>query len=296
MELPITLGHSESWTVLGLLERGSEVLLARGFEEAHLHAELLLTYALGISTHQLLAHPERAIRAGEADAFWRLLARRLTHEPLQYIVGETEFMGIPILVDRRVLIPRPETEILVEQAANWLGSRGRSSLRVLDVGTGSGCIAIALARSSPQSDIVGLDISSDALAVAGLNVARQQITSVRLVCGDIFADPLPGEMFDCIVANPPYVTAADYEQLQPEVRDFEPRIATTDGADGLRFARRIAGFAADRLGGGGSLFMEIGFGLRRQVSQIVRDAGLSDISVFPDLGGIDRVVSAKRPE
>ncbi len=293
--LPIAHGDKRTWTIHSLREWGSALLSGRGFEESHLHAELLLAHVLGTSRAQLAISREREVAAADVASFSEVMARRLSHEPLQYIVGETEFMGIPITVDPRVLIPRPETESLVERVLEWIRGRNNRPLRVLDIGTGSGCIAVALARFVPTCEITALDISSDALQVAAMNLGRHALKTVTLVQGDVFEDQLPGSTFDCIVSNPPYVPADEFERLQPEVRDFEPPFATTDGADGLRFARRIADFAVEHLVEGGSLFMEIGYGMSRPVSDIVSGAGLACVTISSDLAGIERVVSAVRP-
>ena len=285
----------EQPTVRSLGKWGVDVLLSSGFDEARLHVELLLGHALSLTRTQLEIQRDRRISREEDERFRSLLARRLGNEPLQYVIGETEFMGLTMTVDPGVLIPRPETELLAEKAIELIRQRAGHHPRILDIGTGSGCIAITLGCRFPDSAIFGLDVSPDALRVAAHNIRRHRVTNVSLVRGDIFEDVLPGMMFELLVANPPYVSEDEFRSLQPEVRDFEPRSATTDGSDGLRFARRIADFARERLMPGGSLLMEIGYGQGEAVTGIVRDTGMVDVALLDDFAGIPRVVIGVKP-
>lgn len=282
-------------TVLSLLGRAADHLRSRGFDEARLHGELLLAHVLGISRLDLYLQFDRPLTSGEVDHFRALFLRRLTHEPLQYILGETEFMGLRLTVDSNVLIPRPETELLVERALEFCARGSGAPWRILDACTGSGNIAVALAVRLPSAHITAVDVSPGALRVAGDNVARHAPGRVDLVAADLLTDPLPGGAFHLLVSNPPYVPLSEFPALQPEVRDFEPSIATTDGGDGLRFHRRLVELARERLEQGGALIMEIGFGQAAAVREICAAGGLMDIEVIPDYAGIARVVQGVTP-
>lgn len=285
----------ERATIRSLAAWGAAALTSAGFDEARLHAELLLGHALKLNRSDLEIHGDRLIDRDGMKRFHSLLSRRLRSEPLQYIVGETAFMGLEISVDPRVLIPRPETELLAEKTLEVISRSAYPAVRILDIGTGSGCVAIALAHRLPHSQVTGLDVSAEALQVAARNVERHGLRNVTLIEGDIFEHVLPDRTFEIIVANPPYIPAEDFPNLQPEVRDFEPRIATTDDQDGLRFARRIAAVASRRLTGGGALLMEIGYGQAESAAKIFRGEGLSDITVWDDYAKIPRVVAGMNP-
>lgn len=282
-------------TVLSLLGRAADHLRSLGFDEARLHAELLLAHVLGLPRIGLYLNFDRPLTAEETDHFKKLFRRRLNHEPLQYILGETEFMGLRIVVDPRVLIPRPETELLVERALAFAAGLSGGPIAILDVGTGSGNIAVALAHRLRSASVTALDVSADALRVAGGNVERHVPGRVELVTGDLFSDVLPQRTFDLVVSNPPYIPLEEFPRLQPEVRNFEPRLATTDEGDGLRFHRRLVHLAWNFLKPGGAFMVEIGFGQAGAVSVLFSDAGFTGVDVTPDYAGIDRVVEGRKP-
>jgi release factor glutamine methyltransferase len=287
-------GPADSRNIGSVLEWADTCLAQRGIDEARLNAELLLARVIGCPRLHVGLQRDRVLTAEEAGRFSRMLSRRLAHEPLQYILGEAEFMGLTLTVDHRVLIPRPETELLVERALDVLKLPGRKGVRILDIGAGSGNVAIALGRRAPSAEIVAVDASPAALQVAAQNVARHGTRNVRLLEADIFADLLPGERFHVIVSNPPYVSLEEFETLQPEVRDFEPKQATTDGGDGLRFVRRIASFAAEHLVDRGTLLMEIGYTQSLAAREALTSAGLIDITLADDVAGIPRVIAGRR--
>jgi release factor glutamine methyltransferase len=268
------------------------ILTAAGIDEARINAEYLLARALAVPRANLRTDDRREVAQDEMAIYHHLLERRMAHEPLQYILGTTEFMGLELLVDRRALIPRPETEIVVEEALAALNGFRDETPRILDIGTGSGNIALSLAHFAPQAMVVAMDESQEALDLAALNAARLGIRRIRFEKADLFAEFLPGESFDLIVSNPPYVSAKDFEQLEPEIRWFEPRHATTDGADGLRFLRRIAELSARKLRAGGILIVELGFGQSEQAVEIAGRHGLERVAVRKDLAGIQRVLTA----
>ncbi|MCC7241603.1 MAG: peptide chain release factor N(5)-glutamine methyltransferase [Acidobacteria bacterium] len=261
--------------------------------EAALDADLLARHVLGWDRAVFVARMLEEAPPGFADAFEALIARRARREPVAYIRGSQEFWGRDFLVRAGVLIPRPETELIVEEALAWAGTRAPGTrLGVLDVGTGSGCLAVTLARELPGAVVFATDVSSHALAVAREN-ARRFEAGVSLHLGAYLgAVPPP---FDLVVSNPPYVTEAAYRDLQPEVRDYEPATALVGGPDGLDVARGIVRLAAKALAPGGLLLMEIGDGQAALAGQMVADAeALRLLRIRPDLQGIARVLVARR--
>ena len=285
----------QTWTVLSLIDWAARHLAGQRFDEARLHVELLLAHVLHLKRLDLYLQFDRPLTAVELADFKSLFKRRLTHEPLQYILGETEFMGLSLFVNSSVLIPRPETELLVEKAIERLAALPLPSPTIMDIGTGSGNIAIALAHFVPQARIIATDISPAALATAARNIERHAVQNVSLVEADVLGGMPSDNSFDMILSNPPYVSLVEYADLQPEVKDFEPRNASTDEADGLRYIRAITALAATRLKAKGSLLMEIGYGQADDASQIVSNACFSQVAIFPDVAGIPRVIIGSRP-
>jgi release factor glutamine methyltransferase len=285
---------AQRWTVLSLLEWGSDYLKSKGFDEPRLTVDLLLAHVLNLPRLNLYLQFDRPLTADELALFKSLFKRRLTHEPLQYIIGETEFMGLRVRVTPDVLVPRPETELLAELAIAELKRRGSGRHRVLEVGTGSGNLAMAIARFVPAAHILSIDVSAAALDVARENVRINRVETVDLQEMDLFSDALRGQAFDMIISNPPYVSLAEYAGLQPEVRDFEPRLATTDEGDGLRFIRRIIELSGSALLAGGSLMLEVAYDQSVAVTRLLEQHGLTEIRWHDDHAGIPRVVSAQR--
>ncbi len=249
-------------------------------------ARLLLRHVLGVTHAALEAHPEREVSPRETADFHTLAMRRAAGEPIAYLTGHREFYGLEFHVTPAVLIPREETELLVEIAVE------KPARRILDLGTGSGCLAIAVASELPQAQVTAVDASAAALAVARENAARHGAT-VRFVQGDWFA-PLGGERFDLILANPPYVAEADPHLAQGDVR-FEPRSALAAGPDGLEDIRRIAAAAAAHLHAGGRLVFEHGYDQAQAVAALLAQAGFVAIEQRRDLAGIPRVTGGARP-
>ncbi len=260
-------------------------------DEAMLDARLLAQHALGWDASALLASGLESAPADFVDRLGELLSRRGAREPLAYIVGKRDFWHLTIGVTPAVLIPRPETELLVEYALERLPAGADTA--VADVCTGSGCVAVALAVERPALRVVATDISEPALAVAAGNVRRYHVEGrVRLVRTDILGGVTDG--FDLIVANPPYVPAGDREQLQPEVRDYEPALALFGGQDGLDVVRALAAQAAVRLNPGGLLLFEFGAGQERGVRELIaRASPLRIVDVRRDLQGIPRIAVAQ---
>jgi release factor glutamine methyltransferase len=268
------------------LERGPHA------ERARLDAESLLLHVIGRNRAWLMAHGDDELPNEEAARFSRLVERRCGGEPIQYIAGEQEFYGLPFRVTPDVLIPRPETEHVVEKVLALAADF--SDLRILDVGTGSGTIAIAIAHQLPRAQITALDISTAALDVARGNAERNGVAGrVRFVESDLLAG-VTLEKFKVVVSNPPYVPTTDRESLSVEVREHEPGLALFAGEDGLDVYRRLIPAAFEVLDAGGYLLMEIGFGQSQAIEELMTRAGFDQIEFVPDLQGIARVACGRR--
>ena len=283
-----------SWTVLSLLEWATGFLSARGFDESRLNAELLLAHVLSLRRLDLYLQFDRPLVSAELAQFKSNLQRRLAHEPIQYITGETEFMGIPLFVDHTVLIPRPETEQLVERTLETIRSMRWESPGILEIGTGSGNIAVALGHFLPGAVITSIDVSRAALDTAGRNITRNGISNVRLQQMDVFTLHPEHQRYDVIVSNPPYVPLTEFDSLQAEVREYEPRIATTDEGDGYRLIRRIVTLARALLNPEGALLLEIGYGQSADAVRIMENNGFAPVEVFQDYAGIPRIVRGRQ--
>ncbi len=279
----------ELWTILKVLGWTQGRFAERGIQTPRLDAELLLAQLLGVERIHLYTHFDQPLRPEELAAFRELIKRRLSGEPVAYLIGRREFRSLELAVDPRVLIPRPDTETLVEVALSLLPPLGAA--RVVDVGTGSGAIAIALATARPELVIDAVDRSADAAEVARANVARHA-PSVRVHVGDLLA-PTSGAI-DLVVSNPPYIPSDEIGRLAPEVQR-EPRLALDGGPDGLDVVRRLIAAAAARLGSGGAIALEIGAGQAAATEELLRAAGFTELVRRSDLGGIERVVSGRRP-
>ena len=252
-------------------------------------AELLLLHVTGLTRAELMTHPNRELSESQMSAYRAAIARRARNEPVQYITGTQEFYGRSFAVTPAVLIPRPETEHLVESAL----ALHPAPKRILDIGTGSGILAITLALELPNAIVIATDTSAEALAVARQNAAALgAIDRIHFVESDLFA-ALADERFDCIVANPPYV--ATDEVLEPQVRDYEPVTALYAGEDGLALYRRLIPQAFEHLEPGGHLLLEIGHGQRDAVAGLLRAGSFEGIRFIDDLQGIPRVTSARKP-
>jgi release factor glutamine methyltransferase len=271
---------------IGTLLPAAVVRLAEHSPTARLDAELLLAQVLGWSRARLLAERQAEISCEQASDFAALLERRAAGEPVAYLIGRREFFGLELRVDQRVLVPRPETELLVEQALR-IAAAWPPDCRIADIGTGSGAIAIALARHLPQARIYATDLSAEALDLARQNLALHSVQErVQLLQGDL-TTPLPADV-DIIVSNPPYTILSEIDE---NVRHYEPRLALDGGSDGLMVYRRLAAAAARRLRSGGALLLEIGSGQGAAVTALLRQAlPAAAFSLLHDLAGHERVV------
>jgi release factor glutamine methyltransferase len=285
--------ETKRWTVVELIGWTAEYLGGKNVHNARLNAELLLAGVLGLKRLDLYLQFDRPLRPEELAEFKERLRRRAKREPLQYIDGTAAFRDLVLRVDPRVLIPRPETEVLVQEVLDW--ARPRSDLVAVDVGTGSGAIALALATEGPFSRIVATDAQADALAAARENHAHAAPDApVEFRLGDLLA-PVRGEAFDVVVSNPPYVGSEEAASLDPEVRDWEPATALFAGVGGLDVIRRLVPQAAQALKPGGLLALETGAAQGAAVRGIIEEtSAFGAPRVRPDLAGRDRFVLAER--
>jgi release factor glutamine methyltransferase len=269
------------------ISRSRQRLSSVGIDEARLDAELLVSEVTGRGRAWLFLHPDEELTPAQTARLEALLSRRLRREPLPYILGRAEFCGLTFRVTPAALIPRPETEILVEAAIER--AQGLGAQFIVDVGSGSGAIAVALARQMPQVHVIAADVSLNALRLARENVVTHDAAGrVHLLCSDLL-DGLRGE-FDCVVANLPYVRADEFPELQPEVRNYEPRWALDGGPDGLELIRRLGAQLLGHLRTGGFAALEVGAGQAPEVTKLLETAGLRTAEALRDYGGIERVV------
>lgn len=269
-----------------VLRLSAGYLEERGSPTPRLDAEILIGHALGLARIELYTGYDRPLGEPELAACRALLERRGRREPVAYILGRWGFHGLDLAVDSRVLVPRPETEVLVERCLALL--HDRPAPRVVDVGTGSGAIALAVKAARPDAVVTAGDVSADALAVAAANAAALRL-EVELVESDLL-DGLGGRRFDLIASNPPYVTEAEMAALEPEVAQFEPRLATVAGPRGTEVLGRLAAQAPQALAPGGWLAVECGAGQAGAVRGLMDAAGAAETFAAPDLAGIERVV------
>ena len=304
-------------TVLETIQKSAEFLSKKGVDSPRLQAELLLAHVLKLPRMKLYLNFERQLAQPETDAMREFVKRRGQREPLQHILGSTSFCGLEIAASRQALVPRPETELLAElgwQFLNELTSSSSSSRReeahsktrpsqslltsaatVLDFGTGSGCVAIALAVKCPSARVWALDVSPEALGVAKQNAARNGVAErIQFLCGKGFASLPKDTQFDLIVSNPPYIPTGEIASLQPEVRDYDPRGALDGGEDGLDFYRLLAAQADPFLKSGGRIMLEFGDGQAEAVSRIFSDQKWIVEEVKEDYSQRQRIMIARR--
>ncbi len=284
-------GAQKVWTVQEVVAWMTDDLKKRGVSTSRLDAELIVAQALGIDRIKVLVEGARTLSGSELESIRALVKRRRAFEPMAYLRGVREFYGRPFRVDRRVLVPRPDTETLVDVALSRL--RGHElGARVLDLCTGSGCVAITLKCERPTLTVDATDLSSDAIAVARDNAQRLgAVWNVSFRVGDLFAPLDASRPYDLIVANPPYIATGEIPSLQPDIKDHEPMLALDGGTDGLSLVRRIAEESPRHLRRGGALALELGAGEAAAAREILEKRGFSDIAVARDYGGIERVIS-----
>jgi len=282
--------------IVDLLNDSSKMLSEKGIENARLNAEQLLRHTLGINRVDLYLNQDRYLTQTEAAAFKRCLKRRADREPLQYILGEAEFMSLPFVVDENVLIPRPETEILVAKTIQMCKEKfaSKDQIEVMEFGTGSGCISVSLAKYLENARITSLDISKDALKVAeknaGLNGVDDRIQFINQDCTSSKITNYFPDKFDVLVSNPPYVSPTDFEDLPEEIKKYEPAVALSDNRDGLSFYRKIAELSPELIKISGFLMLEFGLGQAVAVKEIFVKTSFNKINIFQDLNEIDRIL------
>jgi release factor glutamine methyltransferase len=292
---PTPATHGETvWTIQALLTWTTDYLTRKGVESPRTEAQLLLAYVLGCKRVDLLVRYDEVPGENHRRQYRELIQRRVAGWPTAYLIGSRDFYLLTFEVTPAVLIPRPDTETLVLEALKIL--KPMKAPRVWDIGTGSGCIAVSIAHQKKDAQVTASDISPDALEVAKRNALRHGVAErVRFLCGDLTAPLPPGEVFDLIVSNPPYVAQGELAQLAPEVRDHEPRIALDGGADGLAFYRRLAGSVTPYLVPGGCMLLEIGASQEKAVQNIFAAFPQWQMGpTFKDMAGHPRVVTLRR--
>ena len=281
------------WTVKAILESSAAFLKGKGSESPRLESEILLAHVLGIDRIQLYVRFGQALTDDQRSAMRDLIRRRAAAEPVAYLVGYREFFGRKFAVTHDVLVPRPATETLVMEALE--AGKAFETPAVLDLCTGSGCVAVAVAAGLRDARVTATDLSDDALAVAKGNAQAHRVEDrLTFAGGDLFAAVPAGDRFDLILANPPYVRDDEWAGLPPDVRDHEPKLALLSGPDGLALARRLVAEAPDRLNPGGSLMIEVAGPQTPAVEGLMRDAGFADVRTVKDADGTPRVVSGRR--
>jgi release factor glutamine methyltransferase len=287
-------------TLLEAIQRSTEFLARKGVDSPRLQTELLLAHLLQRPRMRLYLDFERSLAPAEVDAFRELIRRRGQREPLQHIIGSTSFCGLEIAVSRDVLIPRPETELLAERGwtlLSQLSTLNRQPSAALDFGTGSGCLAIALAFKCPTAEVYAIDISPEALTLARQNAARHGLAErIRFLQGDGFA-ALPEDIrFDLVISNPPYIPGGDIASLQPEVKDYDPHRALDGGADGLDYGRRLAVEATRFLKPHGRVMLEFGDGQAESLRAILEEQKWIVEAIEADYSHQPRILVARRIE
>jgi release factor glutamine methyltransferase len=285
----------KDWTVISLLKTSADFLKQKGFSDARLTAELLLAHVLELQRVDLYVNFDRPVSPKELAQFRELFRRRLSGEPVQYILGQEEFFGLKFEVNPSVLIPRPETELLVEQIIDDFSGEAGS---ILDIGTGSGVIAITLAKLLPQAQLTAVDICSKALEVAQRNAARHGVEArIRFLCLDALQPDFAShftQLFDVVVSNPPYIPLSEKESVPPDVRNFEPHIALfTD--TGFEFYAKIARDAHQLLRSGGKLYFELHADAQARVRALLEEKGFQHLMFKKDYQGFVRLARAERP-
>jgi len=281
---------SDTLTVLEVIKRTTEFFAGKGIESPRLNAEQLVGHALGLQRMQLYLQFERALTPAELEVIRPLVRRRGQREPMQYIIGETDFFALKLKVDRRALIPRAETELLLELVTTRATSNPSA---ILDLGTGSGAIALGLARFFPEASVMAVDLSEEALILARENAAASGLAErVTFLRSDWFAGVSPEARFDLIVANPPYLSAAEVAQTEPEVQGHEPPAALAAAEDGMADLRSILDGAPRFLASGGWLALETGIAQHAQLGRLATAAGFKRTESLPDLTGRDRFLLA----
>lgn len=279
----------EQWSVLKILKWTEGFFERKEIPDARLNAERLLAHLLGYSRIELYTNFEQPLQKSELDEFRSMIERRVKHEPLQYIIGEVPFLDLIIKCDKRALIPRPETEYMVDEIIKRF--KDNPPARILDIGTGTGCIALSLAKAFPEAEVMAVDVSDDVLDLAQENQTHNNIENIVFQKSDLFGN-LEKTKYDLIVSNPPYVSTEDYNNLDLCVKGHEPKSALESGKDGLDTIRLIVEQAGDWMSKGGFLFFEMGYDQSDTVRKLIEESSLSLVEIIKDYSQIDRIVVA----
>ena len=284
----MTSGQTEIWTIIRLVEWGTSYFRKKKIDSPRLTIELMLCHVLNLKRFDLYMQFDQPLMEDELLQLRSMIKRRIAREPLQYIIGETEFHGRTFSVQPGVLIPRPETELLVDEAL-----RRTKSLRCLDVGTGSGCIAVTIALERPETEVVAIDLSEEAITIARQNAEQLNAKFIDFQQVDFFDDEAVKNLgsFDLIISNPPYVSTNEMSELQVEIRNHEPQMALTDGNDGLSFYRRFVELAPLLLRREGEIFLELGHGMAETVRKMFEKEGFH-VEIYRDFDQIERIFRA----
>lgn len=293
------MGNPASYKLIEILNMCTDYLMKKGIENARLNAELLVGHVLKLSRVQLYLNFEKPITADEVDFIRNLLKRRANHEPIQYILEETEFYSLKLKLNRHTLIPRPETEILIDAVLDQFEkfSTEKETIQILDIGTGSGNIAIALAKNLPNARITAIDIQSEAIKIAQQNAAYHQVQDrINFIQQDVLDRNLAfPTKFDVIVSNPPYISRDEFDCLQEEVKNFEPYIALDGGSEGLTFYQRLTEIAPPLLERDGFVAIELGANQADAIKNFFANSGVFQyMEVIKDLNKLPRILLAKK--
>lgn len=271
----------KTWTVLGILNWTSDFFKEKGLKSYRFDAEYLISYVLNFKRIDLYLNFDIPVSVAQRETIKFFIHRRVKREPLQYIVSETEFYGLKFKVNPSVLIPRPETEHLVEIIV-----KDNKNVKILDIGSGSGAISIALAKFIDSSFVTGVDISEKAIEIAKENGVSNNVENVEFIVSDLYSDV--NEKFDIIVSNPPYISHYDFEKLDDEIRLYEPRIALEAAVDGIFFYKKILESAKKYLNPDGKIYFEIGYNQKNIISKLAIDKGFEKVETFKDYNDFDR--------
>jgi len=282
----IILESMKKWTILEILRWTTDYFAQQKLEKSRLQAEYIISHVLKCKRFDLYLRFEEIVNEADRKQIKQMILARVAHVPLQYILGETEFYGYRFFVDRSVLIPRPETEYLVEKLIAEIGS----AQQVLDIGTGSGAIAISLKKELPQLNVSAVDISKEALLIAEKN-AKENLVEIDFFQSDLFSNCT--QKYDVIISNPPYIPAEEYDSLSLEIKDYEPKSALLANDEGLFYYRKILEKAGDFLNENGQIYFEIGHDQAAKIKKIAENVGFSEIEIVQDLNDFDRIMRIK---
>lgn len=291
--------QTKPWRIIDIINWGSQYLKSKGIDEARLTIELMLCHVLKCKRVDLYIDFERPLTKSELEELRNIIKRRLKREPLQYIIGKTEFMGLEFKINPDVLIPRPETEILVEKTIETIKKEfpSETTVKVLDIGTGSGNIAVSIAKFLGEKvKVIGIDLSDKAIQIARENAKLNNVENVEFIRLDFFDANFEKEFqnqFDIVVSNPPYISTEEFETLQDEIKNYEPRIALTDESDGLTFFRRLADLGRKIISKRGFILAEMAYNQAEKVKSIFKNSGYEEIETFKDYLGFERVIKIK---